>query len=136
MSASARPKIPTKWASKPKARLESPIYVVTGVVRSRDELLLPGGRFRRSEVARLARWLDDLAENGPAAGKQQKAAFGLLASQFNKVREDLATPVGFATQGMTCQQAVQKMAERLKLPLKLDDGSGTSTGRRETGRRP
>ena len=99
---------------------QSPIYVVTGVVRSRDELLLPGGRFRRSEVARLAQWLDDLAENGPAAGRQQKAAFGLSASQFDKIREDLATPVGFATQGMTCQQAVQKMAERLKLPLKLE----------------
>ena len=99
---------------------QSPIYVVTGVVRSRDELLLPGGRFRRGEVARLAQWLDDLAENGPAADKQQKAAFGLLASQFDKIREDLATPVGFSTQGITCQQAVEKMAERLKLPLKLE----------------
>ena len=99
---------------------QSPIYLVTGVVRSRDELLLPGGRFRRSEVARLAQWLDDLAENGPAAGKQQKAPLGLSASQFDKIRDDLATPVGFATHGMTGQQAVQKITERLKLPLTLE----------------
>jgi hypothetical protein len=99
---------------------DSPIYRVIGVVSSRDELLLPGGRFRRSEVGRLAQWLNDLAEHGPDARKQRKAAFGLSAAQFDRVRADLAMPVGFATQGMTGQQVVQKIARRLKLPLKLD----------------
>ncbi len=99
---------------------DNPIYVVTGIVRSGDELVLPGGRYRRADAGRLAQWLKDLAERGPNAGQEKKAAFGLTSAQFDRVREDLAAPVGFATQDMTRQQVVQKIAGRLKLPLKLD----------------
>ena len=41
---------------------QSPLYVVTGVVRSADELLLPAGRFKRRDAARLARWLERTAK--------------------------------------------------------------------------
>ncbi len=99
---------------------ENPIYVVTGIVESRDELVPPGGRYRRGDMARLAQWLKDLAERGPNARKEEKAAFGLSASQFSRVRKDLAAPVGFSTQGMTCRQVVEKIAGRLAVPLKLD----------------
>jgi len=103
---------------------DQPIYVVTGILRSRDELLMPSGRFQRGDVGRLKQWLDDLAEHGPAAGKdsgkEEKAAFGLTPAQFDRIRKDLATPVGFATRGITCQRAVEKIAGRLKLPVKLD----------------
>ena len=99
---------------------QSPLYVVTGIVRSRDELVTPCGRIGRGDVARLAKWLNELAENGPTMGKQGKSHFGLSNAQYQKAREDLASPVGFATQGMTPQQIVEKIAEKLKLPLKLD----------------
>lgn len=99
---------------------DSPVYVVTGKILSHDELQLPGGRFRRSEAARLAQWLKDLAERGPTAGKEEKVAFGLSAAEFQKVRADLATSVGSPTQGLTRRQVVQNIAARLKLPLKLD----------------
>lgn len=100
--------------------VESPVYVVTGFVRSRDELTLPGGRFRRSDLTRLTQWLDDLAKNGPVAGRPKKAAFGLSSPQFEKIREDLSTPVGFSTRGMTGQRTVEKIANRLKQPLQLE----------------
>ncbi len=106
----------------------SPIYLVTGIIVSRDELLLPGGRFRRSDMARLTQWLKDLADRGPAVGKEEKSAFGLSPAQFQKVRADLATSVGSATQGMTRGQVVQAIAARLKLPLKLDDDVVQSLG--------
>jgi hypothetical protein len=99
---------------------QSPIYVVTGVVNSRDELLLPGGRFRRSDMARLAQWINDLAEHGPVVARQKKAAFGLFPAQFDKVRDDLASPVGFATRRQTGRQVVERIAEGLKSPLKFD----------------
>lgn len=102
---------------------ESPIYVVTGIVRSREELLLPGGRFRPSDAARVAQWLNDLAEHGPPSSRPAKAAFGLTVDQFEKVRRDLAAPVGFATRGMTRREIVQRIAERLTLPLALDAGT-------------
>lgn len=99
---------------------ENPIYVVTGRVVSRDELLLPPGRFRRGDVGRLAQWLKDLAESGPVAVKEEKAAFGLSVAQFRKVRADLTMSVGTITQGVPRQQVVEKIAARLKLPLRLE----------------
>jgi hypothetical protein len=103
---------------------QDPVYVVTGIVRSRTELLLPGGQFRTSDAGRLKRWLEDLAEHGPSKGKtadkEEKTAFDLRPAQLASIREDLATPVDFATHGATCRQVVEKIAERLKWPLKLD----------------
>jgi hypothetical protein len=103
-----------------KGTADSPVYIVTGVVASRDELLLPGGRFRRSDVGRLTQWLNDLAQHGPNAGKEKKAVLGLTAAQLERAMAELSPPVGFATKGMSCRQVVEKIGDRLKSPLKLD----------------
>jgi hypothetical protein len=107
---------------------ENPVYVVTGIVLSRDELELPGGRFRRSESGRLAQWLDDLAAHGPAAQREKKGAFGLSAAELDRVRKDLATAVGFRTQGIARQEVVRKIAGQLKLPLRLEAGAAEAFG--------
>lgn len=99
---------------------KNPVYIVTGIVRSRDELIMPSGRIRRGDVERLAAWIKDLGEHGPASKREKKAAFGLTASQFDQAREDLATPVGFGTEGLDCRQVVERITRRLKTPLKLD----------------
>ncbi len=115
---------PGKPGIENQGTAQDPAYVVTGIVRSRNELLLPGGQFRPSDAGRLKRWLQDLAERGPAADKatdkEENAAFGLPSAQLDRVREDLATPVDFATRGATCRQIVEKIAGRLKWLLKLD----------------
>jgi len=97
-----------------------PVYVVTGIVRSGDELLLPGGRFRQSDATRLARWLEDLARHGPEGGGGERSAFGLSAAQFERVQQDLARPVDFATRGTSRDAAVSKIAARLLSPLQID----------------
>lgn len=97
-----------------------PSYVVTGVVVSRDELKLPGGRYRRSDVERLKQWLDDLASQGPVEKRPKKAAFGLTAPQLDRAMADLVPPVGFSTSGLTAREVVEKIAERLQGPLKWD----------------
>jgi hypothetical protein len=99
---------------------ERPLYVVTGIVQSRDELLLPGARFRRSEVGRLAQWLNELAEEGPPGQREGKGAFGLPVSRLRQIQEELAAPVGFSTRGMTREQVVEKIIEQLKSPVKID----------------
>jgi hypothetical protein len=104
-----------------KGDAANPLYIVTGVVASRDELLLPGGRFRRSDVGRLAQWLSDLAQHGPNAGKEKKAALGLTVAQLGKAMAELSPPVGFAAKGMTCRQVAEKIGDRMKSRLKLDD---------------
>jgi hypothetical protein len=96
------------------------VYLVTGTITSRNEILLPGARFGRGDVGRLAAWLKDLAENGPAGGRQGKSPLGLTSDDFRKVRKDLAATVDFSTLGMTRQRAVKKIADQLTLPLRLE----------------
>ncbi len=107
---------------------QNPTYVVTGVIRSADELVLPGGRYRRADIGRLTEWLTDLAEHGPAAGREPKGPFGLTKAAFAKVHLDLATPVGFATHNMARRQVVGRIVAQLKLPVKLDAATTEAIG--------
>ena len=99
---------------------QMPFYKVTAVLGARDELVVPGGRFRRSECKKLAAWLDDLAKRGPPEKREKVSAFGLTASQLEKVNADLSKAVGFSTKGMTRSEAVNKIAGQLGLPLKIE----------------
>ncbi len=97
-----------------------PLYKVTAVLGGRDELIVPGGRFRRSECKKLAAWLDDLAKRGLPEKREKTSVFGLTASQFEKVNSDLTKAVGFSTKGMTRSEAVNKIAGQLGLSLKIE----------------
>jgi hypothetical protein len=98
---------------------DSPTYAVTALLDG-NVLVLPGGvRFKRGEEAKVAQWLDDLAEHGPPNRREARAAFGLTAKQLAQAREDLAKPVGFSTKGMSRAEAVEKIGRRLKLPIQL-----------------
>jgi len=98
----------------------APVYVVTAVITSGDEVVVPGARFRSTELARLARWLKDLAQQGPAGERGGPTAFGLDARQFQQVHDDLAQTVSFSTAGTARSEVVQRIAQTLKLPLRLD----------------
>jgi hypothetical protein len=99
---------------------QSPVYVVTGVLTARDEVLVPGGRFGRADAKRLAAWLDDLAERGPPDRREPPGPFGLSAKQFAKVHDDLARPLGFSTAGMTRAAAIEKIRGQLRLTLAIE----------------
>jgi hypothetical protein len=100
----------------------APIYVVTGVITSSSQLLTPAGQFRPSEVRRFVRWLDDLAERGPADQRPQQAAFGLSGNEFDELRSDLSRPVGFSTDAMSRAEVIRKIAAGLSIPLRLEAG--------------
>ena len=70
---------------------------------------------------RLAAWLDDLAQNGPPDKRPKLVAFGLTAEQYDRVKKDLAAPVGFSTAGLARRDAVERIAGKLSFPLRLED---------------
>jgi hypothetical protein len=109
-----KPRIETQGSA------ERPLYVVTGRVLSRQELLLPGEKFKRSDLARLKKWLDDLAAQGPPDQRPVKGVFGLTKPQFESVEEDLARPLGFTTKGASRREVVEKIARQLANPLWMD----------------
>jgi hypothetical protein len=100
---------------------QSPVYKVTAVLGAGDDLVVPGGRFRRTECKQLAAWLNDIAKRGPPEKREKLSAFGLTASQFQKVNSDLSKGVGFSTKGMTRSEAVDKIGGQLGLTLKIED---------------
>jgi hypothetical protein len=99
---------------------DRPVYMVTGIIKSRDELILPGARFKRSEIGQLAQWLNELAEQGPPDRREPKDAMGLTESQLRSVCEKLATRVDFTTSGQPADQVAEKIAAKLTPPLKID----------------
>lgn len=107
---------------------QRPIYLVTGQVLSAEELLLPPGRFRRSDLGRLAQWLDDLARYGPEESRPPRGAFGLTADQYQAVLQDTARPVGFSTQGKPRAEVVRQVVARLGLPLQWDAQAAAGVG--------
>ncbi len=98
----------------------APIYAVKGLITSGGDVLLPGARFRASDAARLARWLDDLARFGPSRQPPQKSAFGLSAEQFEEVHRGLSRPVAFSTKEMPRREVVEKITQGLPLPFRAD----------------
>lgn len=93
---------------------DRPVYVVTGVLTARGELLLPGGRFQRSDSARIAHWLTDLAANGPPERREARGAFGLTARQIEPLSRNLSQPIGFSTKGKPRDQVVRQLAGTLQ----------------------
>jgi len=96
---------------------EQPIYVVTGIIQSRDELILPGGRYRRSQIKQMANWLEELARLGPPERRPAKVAFGLTKQQFAEILEHARQPVGFSTKGMPRLEAIQRVSRALRVPV-------------------
>lgn len=96
-----------------------PDYVVIGTL-SGNELVLPGARFRQSDLSRLVQWLEDLAEQGPPEQRETRGVFGLTGSQFEKARLELKPAVDFATAAVPRVQAVDRIMRLLTLPVDID----------------
>jgi hypothetical protein len=107
---------------------ERPLYIVTGRVLSGSELQLPGARFNRGEGKRLAQWLDDLVQNGPADKRPKLVAFGLTSEQLDRVKKDLAAPVGFSTPDLSRREAAEKIARKLSFAVRFDGDLKNSLG--------
>jgi hypothetical protein len=108
---------------------ERPLYLVTGVLSSRGELVLPGGRFGRGDAGQIGQWLKDLAANGPPEQRETKSAFGLTAKQLQLVHDDLAQLVGFSTQGVARGEVVQRIGRRLHFSIEIDRRQQEALGR-------
>lgn len=103
------------------------VYTVVGVV-SGDVLILPDGRYRRSELRRLAQRLDELAHLGPPDQRETRGAFGLSAKQTDLLLADAAKPVAFSTAGLPRRQAVEKLVGALGFPVRFDPGTAEALG--------
>ncbi len=99
---------------------EMPYYVVTGLLAGSGDVQVGGRRYRPTEAAQLASWLDEVARLGPVENRPPITAFGLTAAEFQRVHDDLARPVGSVTQGRSRAEVVRDLSRRLRLPIRVD----------------
>jgi hypothetical protein len=106
---------------------QSPIYVVTGKLDGRGDVVLPGGRYRQSQAGKAAAWLKELARLGPPESREPIVAFDLPRSQMVAVHEDLSHRISFSTKGLRRDKAIGKVLKLLKLPVDVDPKSLKTT---------
>ncbi len=118
-------------AIKTSGKEPSLTYRVTGILTADDKLVLPRGRFTKSDRGRLAAWLEKLKAGGEEGVTVKPAAFGLLPSQLVKVHEALAVPVRFSTAGKPPRDVARQIAEGLALKFISDTTSQKALGTQE-----
>lgn len=99
----------------------NPAYRVTGILTANNQLILPGGKFTSRDRVEIGAWLSRLKEQGAAQAEGgNKLLFGLSDAQYAAVRRDLSRPVDFSTQGLSVQEIVTRISQRLDLQLLVD----------------
>jgi hypothetical protein len=108
-------------------------YRVFGVITRGNELMLPGGRFTRTDRAGLAKWVGNLKAGGLAkkpGGKQ--VPFGLKPSQLEDVAKDLGKPADFATTGLPVKSVLLEIGKRTTNPIVAEPTIAAGLGQMET----
>ncbi len=99
---------------------DSPLYAVTGIITPDSMLVVPGARFRASQMGQFGAWLRELSELGPPDERPTKSAFGLNAMDFEQLQSDLSPPLGVNTTGVSRADVIRQVAKRMSTPLAAD----------------
>ncbi len=95
------------------------VCVVTGMLDSKNELVLPGGRYSLNQAAAAARWLRAVGQRGSDKPSGQ-AAVGRSAQPFERLRKELAAPLELATRGKDRAEVARQIVAGLAIPVRLD----------------
>lgn len=107
-------------------------YRVFGVITRGNELMLPGGRFTRTDRAGLAKWVANLKAGGfekKPGGKQ--VPFGLKPAQLEDVAKDLGKPADFATTGLALKTVLLEVGKRTTNPIVAEPTVAAGLGQME-----
>jgi hypothetical protein len=105
---------------------ERPQYHVVGILTARQQLLLPGGTFGRSDGAKLKDYFDRLASDGGEGVVAPRGRFDLTEAQFRALHNDLSRPVGLATSELTLKQLIEKLSDRFQHEIRIDRSVSTA----------
>jgi len=102
------------------------IYRVTGVVGTRNILLVPGGGFTLRDTKQIKQWLEKLRQGGEQAVLSKTAAFGLTGRELLDLHKQLAAKVSFSTREATAGTIVKQLRETFELPIRVDSAAKTA----------
>ena len=91
-------------------------YRVVAILTARDELVLPGRKFRSSDSPSLAKYFQQLPAQADHAS-EERGKFGLTEPQFRQIYNALSEPVGFSTNDVTAIDILRRVETKLPSPI-------------------
>lgn len=101
------------------------VHLLVGVLTDRDELVLPGGRFRRRDEAELRDYFGRLKADGAEAVTEATGSYGLTKRQFEAVFASLSRPLLTPTAGRAPEAVVDAARDRLAMRLVVNRSAAT-----------
>jgi hypothetical protein len=104
-------------------------YRLLAVLDQREQLLLPGAAFTRSDLQQLRQYLERLREEGLENFAAKRGRFGLTVGRLQTVLEDLTQTVRLSTIGQSTQDILAQLDQQLQLPLVIEPAAQTILAR-------
>lgn len=104
-------------------RISGKTAYVTGFLGADGRLIVPRGKFFRSDKAAIAAWIGKLTSGGEEAITDKPGPFGLLPRQFVETHDGLAVRVDFTTSGKLPRDVVRQIADKLSFSFVTDNAS-------------
>jgi hypothetical protein len=98
---------------------DRPRYHVLGVLSSRGELQVPGGRFGLADRRELADYFERLAADGAEGVTAELGRFGLTERQFGEVHGDLAHLIGGQTKGRRVHEIIRDVQSKFQYQIEV-----------------
>lgn len=98
-------------------------YRVVGILTSRNQLELPGGRFGLSDRERITGWMTRLGDEGATGLTAPRGIFGLTEEQLVDLHERMTAPVRFSTQSLPTDEFTMRLQRQVAVEISWKDTS-------------
>lgn len=101
-------------------------YKVTGLLTADNRLRLPGGTFKRSDMAGVKTWLAKLKSGGLDKPPEAKQAFGLSSDELVRLHDALSSPTGVSTKGVAIPEVIRSIRQRTGIQISVDSSAAAA----------
>jgi hypothetical protein len=98
-------------------------WTITGVISSRNQLILPGGRYSRRDKAAIKAYVDSIRADGAEVALAEKMAFGLTARQLVDLHTTLTPAYEDSTVGVSPARVLDNVRRLCQTPIVVDDSA-------------
>lgn len=95
-------------------------YKIVGILSSRNQLILPGGRYSIRDTAKIKSYVDSIRADGAEVALAEKMAFGLTAQQLVALHDTLKPEYPRTTIGTKPAEILNHVKQNCGTPIVID----------------
>ena len=95
-------------------------YTITGKINSRNQLLLPAGKYSIRDTAKIKAYIESIRADGAEIALSPKVAFGLTAKQLVDLHKTLMPVHESSTVGVTPNEILSQIKRTCQTPFYID----------------